>query len=64
MEINLIFQLQLIKSKSSWIHFEGADGNTVHRHASGVTMGYLFDSLGITVDDECFIFQMVEVLYQ
>lgn len=42
--------------KSRWIHFESTDGNTVHRHASGVTMGYLFESLNITLTDECFIF--------
>ena len=43
--------------KSSWIHFEGADGNTVHRHASGITMGYLFETLNIVLTDECFAFQ-------
>lgn len=43
--------------KSSWIHFEGADGNTVHRHASGVTMGYLFETLNIVLTDDCFAFQ-------
>jgi len=43
--------------KSSWIHFEGADGDTIHRHSSGVTMGYLLASLGILgLDDECFVF--------
>ncbi len=43
--------------KSSWIHFEGQDGTTIHRHSSGVTLGYLFASLGILgLDDECFVF--------
>ena len=42
--------------KSSWIHFEDSDGTTIHRHSSGVTLGYLFDSLGFTVNDECFAF--------
>ncbi len=43
--------------KSSWIHFEGQDGNTIHRHSSGVTLGYLFATLGILgLDDECFVF--------
>jgi len=42
--------------KSSWIHFEGQDGNTIHRHSTGVTMGYFFETLGITVNDECYIF--------
>ncbi len=43
--------------KSSWIHFEGSDGDTIHRHASGVTMGYLFETLNIVLTDECFAFQ-------
>ena len=42
--------------KSRWIHFEAQDGNTIHRHSSGVTLGYLFESLGIQLSDECFIF--------
>ena len=42
--------------KSSWIHFEESDGKTVHRHASGVTVGYLFDTLNIGLDDKCYRF--------
>jgi len=42
--------------KSSWIHFEGQDGDTIHRHSTGVTLGYLFGTLGLTVDDECYVF--------
>ena len=42
--------------KSAWIHFESSDGETIHRHASGVTTGYLFENLGMTVNAECFIF--------
>lgn len=51
------FSTPAYQIKSSWIHFEGADGNTIHRHASGVTMGYLFETLGITLTDDCFAFQ-------
>ena len=43
--------------KTSWIHFEGGDGTTVHKHAKGVKMGYLFNSLKLKLDDKCFIFQ-------
>jgi len=42
--------------KSSWIHFEGNDGTTIHKHASGVDLGYLFDTLSIGLDDQCYIF--------
>jgi len=42
--------------KSSWIHFEESDGNTVHRHSSGVTLGYLFGTLNIGIDEDCYNF--------
>jgi len=42
--------------KNSWIHFEGQDGHTIHRHGSGVKLGYMFETLGIQLSDECFIF--------
>lgn len=42
--------------KSDWIHFEARDGTTIHRHATGVTLGYMFDSLGITLDENCYQF--------
>jgi len=46
--------------KSTWIHFEGSDGHTIHRHSSGVTLGYLFETLGIMLNDECLVFQQQE----
>ncbi len=51
------FSLPAYQIKSSWIHFEAGDGTTVHKHATGVTLGYLFDSLKLKLDDQCFIFQ-------
>ena len=42
--------------KSSWIHFEESDGTTIHRHSSGVTLGYLFANINIGTDSECYIF--------
>jgi len=42
--------------KSSWIHFEGRDGSTMHKHATGVTLEFLFDSLRIALDDQCYVF--------
>ncbi len=42
--------------KSPWIHFEGRDGTTIHKHATGVTLGYLFDSLSLGLDDQCYVF--------
>lgn len=50
------FSVPSYQIKSSWIHFENSDGNTVHRHATGVEMRYLFDSLSIGLDDQCYVF--------
>jgi len=50
------FSVPTYQIKSSWIHFEESDGTTIHRHASEVTLGYLFDSLNIGIDSECYSF--------
>ncbi|MDA1123174.1 MAG: protein-disulfide isomerase [Crenarchaeota archaeon] len=42
--------------KSPWIHFESNDGSTIHKHATGVDLEYLFNSLSIGLDEKCFIF--------
>ena len=42
--------------KSPYIHFESNNGETVHRHAANVTMGYLFDTLKIKLTDDCYVF--------
>ena len=42
--------------KSSWIHFEDSDGTTIHRHASGVTLSYLFETINIIINDQCYLF--------
>ena len=51
------FSAPAYQIKASWIHFEGGDGTTIHKHATGVTLGYLFDSLSLGLDDQCFEFQ-------
>ena len=50
------FSVPTYQIKSSWIHFEESDGTTIHRHASGVTLDYLFNSLNIGIDSECYSF--------
>lgn len=42
--------------KSRWIDFEKGNGETVHMHAANVTIGFLFDSLHISLTDKCFTF--------
>ena len=51
------FSAPAYQIKSSWIHFEGRDGSTIHKHATGVTLEFLFDSLLLGLDDQCFVFQ-------
>ena len=43
------FSTSTYQIKNSWIHFEESDGTTIHRHSSGVSLEYLFDSLSLTV---------------
>ncbi|MBI5146824.1 MAG: protein-disulfide isomerase [Thaumarchaeota archaeon] len=50
------FSPQLYQVKSPYIHFEGEDGNTIHRHASNIKLGYLFDTIKVDLTDECFAF--------
>ena len=50
------FAVPSYQIKSSWIHFEDSDGTTIHRHSSGVTLGYLFANIGIGIDNECYKF--------
>ena len=51
------FSAPAYQIKSSWIHFEGNDGTTIHKHATGVKIGYLFETLRLGLDDKCFEFQ-------
>jgi hypothetical protein len=51
------FSAPAYQIKSAWIHFEGNDGSTIHKHATGVTLGYLFETLALGLDDQCYEFQ-------
>ena len=50
------FSVPAYQIKNSWIHFEAQDGSTIHRHSTGVTLGYMFDTLGIQTTEDCYIF--------
>jgi hypothetical protein len=41
--------------KSQYVHFENGDGDTIHKHATGVDIGFLFETLGITFTNDCII---------
>ena len=50
------FSAPAYQIKSPWIHFESRDGSTIHKHATGVELEYLFNSVSIGIDEKCFIF--------
>lgn len=39
--------------RSQYVHFEGGDGSTIHKHATGVTIGYSLDTLGMEFNGTC-----------
>ena len=39
-----------------WIHFEDNDGDTIHRHSTGVELEFMFNSMKIAIDENCFVF--------
>jgi len=42
----------MVKAKE--VHVESMDGDAIHVHATGVTLGHFFKTLGMKLDDECF----------
>lgn len=40
--------------KSRYIHVEGGDGDTLHKHATGVDIGFFFETLGMKFTSGCF----------
>ncbi len=52
------FSLPQYLGKSQYTHFEGGDGiekQTAHKHATGVDIGFLFESMDIKFNEECLI---------
>lgn len=39
--------------KSRHVHFEGGDGYVIHTHATGMTLGYMLNTLGIPLSQDC-----------
>lgn len=44
---------QVGRTQDRKIHFEGGDGSTIHKHATGVTIGFALDSLGLGINATC-----------
>lgn len=52
-EIN--FALPQYMVKVGEVHIEDMNGVTIHKHATGVTIGYFLNTLGFKFNDKCFI---------
>ena len=39
------------------VHVENMKGNEIHKHASGITLGYFFNTLGIEFNENCFVIE-------
>jgi hypothetical protein len=39
--------------RAQHVHFEGGDGDVTHVHATGVTLGYALETLGMKLTNEC-----------
>jgi len=50
--LNLLNPKYMVKSQH--VHMEGEDADTIHKHATGVTLGYFFKTLGMKLDNSCF----------
>jgi hypothetical protein len=46
--------------RSKYIHLENNDGDVIHVHATGITLGFFFKTLGIEFSNECFILDRKE----
>jgi len=55
--VKLDFSQEKYQVRSKYIHVENNDGNTLHRHATGVPVGEFFNSVGINVTDSCFVLE-------
>lgn len=49
------FSLRKYQVKDRFIHVEGGDGTTLHKHVAGMNLGDFFSSLGMKFTRDCFI---------
>ena len=49
------FAKQQYMVKAQYVHIESMDGDIIHVHATGVTIGEFFRTLGMKFDSKCFV---------
>ena len=47
------FSLPKYQLQDKAVHFENGDGDVMHVHATGITLGYIFKTLRMGIDNEC-----------
>ena|SRR3989338_1156072 len=47
------FRLLQYQLRDDLTHFENGDGDVVHTHATGITLGYIFKTLSMELTEEC-----------
>lgn len=53
----LDFSQRKYQLTNSFIHFEEGIGDVIHTHATGLTIGHMFKSVGIDFSNNCMIFE-------
>lgn len=43
------------KSLSNFAHFHDLNGNVIHKHASGITLGFFMETLGMKLNESCLV---------
>ncbi|MGI0037218.1 MAG: hypothetical protein ACRD99_02525, partial [Nitrososphaera sp.] len=51
----LDFSQSKYQVRSQFIHVEGGDGTTLHRHSTSVPVGEFFRSVGMNIENNCFV---------
>lgn len=44
---------QIGQTQNRYIHFEGGDGQTIHKHATDTTIAFALETLGMSITGEC-----------
>ncbi len=43
------------RTLSNFVHLHDGNGNIIHKHAPGVTLGMFFSSIGMSLSSDCFV---------
>jgi len=49
------FDFRSYQLRSQYVHFEGGDGDVIHKHATGVTLDFFFKTLRMSFNKNCIV---------